>query len=105
MADHTNLAAQAVEYWTDAWQRSILFMDVLYRRGTERNARERETAPHVLNFDFETVIDGRTLPRPVNYSLMRIIPPKGVEIDGLTRPRPFNYSRRRTIPPMGLEID
>jgi len=86
MAETSNLAAQAVEYWTDAWQRSILFMDVLYRRGTERNARERETAPHVLNFESETIIDGRTLARPVNYSLMRIIPPDGVEIDESKRP-------------------
>lgn len=86
MAAPTNLATQALEYWTDAWQRSILFMDVLYRRGTERNARERETAPHVLNFEFETVLDGRSLPRPVNYSLMRIIPPEGMQIDASKRP-------------------
>ena len=86
MAEPTNLAAQALEYWTDAWQRSILFMDVLYRRGTERNARERETAPHVLNFEFETIIDGRTLARPVNYSLMRIVPPADMKIDENKRP-------------------
>ena len=32
------------------------------------------------------MIDGRTLERPVNYALARIIPPKGVEIDPRRRP-------------------
>ena len=40
----------AVEYWVDAWQRSILLLDALRRRGNnylEHNARE---VPHVLSF-------------------------------------------------------
>ena len=32
------------------------------------------------------MIDGRTLTRPVNYLLVRIVPPKGVEIDMKRRP-------------------
>jgi pimeloyl-ACP methyl ester carboxylesterase len=76
----------AVEYWVDAWQRAILLLDVLRQRGNncvEHNARE---APHVLNFDVELVLDGRLLPRPVNYALVRIIPPKGASIDPSKRP-------------------
>jgi len=76
----------AVEYWVDAWQRAILLLDVLRQRGNnciEHNARE---APHVLNFDVELVLDGRLLPRPVNYGLLRIIPPKGASIDLNKRP-------------------
>jgi pimeloyl-ACP methyl ester carboxylesterase len=76
----------AVEYWVDAWQRSILLLDVLRQRGNncvEHNARE---APHVLNFDVELVLDGRLLARPVNYALVRIIPPKGASIDPSKRP-------------------
>ncbi|SFV10626.1 DUF3141 domain-containing protein [Pseudoduganella namucuonensis] len=80
------LLGQATEYWIDAWQRSILFMDVLYQRGNEREAREHETAPHVLTFEFDTLIDGRTLRRPCNYSLMRIVPPAGVQVDEGKRP-------------------
>ena len=48
------------EYWVDAWQRSILLLDVLRQRGNnyvEYNARE---APHVLSFDAELVLDGRS---------------------------------------------
>src|SRR4029453_15595850 len=76
----------AVEYWVDAWQRSILMLDVLRQRGNnciEHNAR---TAPNVLSFDAELVLDGRSLPRPVNYGLARIIPPKGISIDPSKRP-------------------
>jgi hypothetical protein len=41
----------------------------------------------VLKFDCELCVDGRKLPHPVNYLLVRIIPPSGVEID--QRKRPF----------------
>ena len=74
------------DYWADAWQRSILLLDVLRERGNnciEHNAR---SAPNVLSFDAELVLDGRTLPRPVNYGLVRIVPPKGSKIDPGKRP-------------------
>src|ERR1700758_5718538 len=77
----------AAEYWVDAWQRSILLLDVLRQRGNnylEHNARK---APHVLSFDLELLLDGRSLPRPVNYALVRIVQPKGTAID--RRKRPF----------------
>jgi len=76
----------AIEYWVDSWQRSILLLDVLRQRGNnylEHNARK---APHVLSFDAELVLDGRSLPRPVNYALVRIVPPKGTAIDPRNRP-------------------
>jgi len=75
-----------LDYWVDAYQRSILMLDVLRQRGNncaEHNARK---LPNVLSFDFETVIDGRSLPRPVNYGLVRIIPPEGTSIDPSRRP-------------------
>jgi pimeloyl-ACP methyl ester carboxylesterase len=77
----------ATEYFTDAWQRSVLLLDVLRQRGNnyvEHNARQ---APHVLSFEVELVLDGRSLPHPVNYGLVRIVPPKGTPID--RRKRPF----------------
>jgi len=77
----------ALEYMVDAGQRSLLFWDVMRQRGNQYREHLAETVPHVLDYENETVIDGRTLARPVNYGLVRILPPKGVEID-LTR-RPF----------------
>ena len=87
MLDAFSASNVAAEYLIDAWQRSILLLDVLRQRGNnyiEHNARE---APHVLSFEAELVLDGRTLPRPVNYGLVRIVPPPGVKTD--PRKRPF----------------
>jgi len=71
----------AHEYLRDAWQRSILFLDVLRQRGNIYRERQDEVAPNVLDFDAELVIDGRTLARPVNYALVRIAPLPDVPTD------------------------
>ncbi len=76
----------AVEYAVDVAQRSILFWDVMRQRSNQYHAHLAETAPNVLDYKFEVVVDGRTLARPVNYGLVRIIPPEGVEIDLARRP-------------------
>jgi pimeloyl-ACP methyl ester carboxylesterase len=74
------------EYWVDAWQRSILLLDILRRRGNNSIEHNAHKLPHVLSFEVELVLDGRTLPRPVNYGLVRIVPPEGVSIDPSKRP-------------------
>jgi hypothetical protein len=76
----------AHEYLRDACQRSILFLDVLRRRGNIYREQQAKTAPNVLEFDVELVLDGRTLPRPVSYGLVRIRPPKGIRTDPAKRP-------------------
>ena len=78
--------APAVEYMVDAAQRSVLFWDVMRHRGNQYREHLAEIAPHVLSFAGDIVLDGRTLERPVNYALVRIIPPKGVGIDPTRRP-------------------
>ena len=69
------------EYWIDAWQRSILTLDALRERGNTYFDQAAKNAPNVLSFAFEPVRDGRTLPRPVNYVLVQIVPPPGTAID------------------------
>jgi pimeloyl-ACP methyl ester carboxylesterase len=76
----------AFEYWVDAWQRSVLLLDVLRQRGNNSREHNARKAPHVLSFDAELVLDGRSLPRPVNYGLVRIVPPKGTSTDQNKRP-------------------
>ena len=76
----------AIEYLVDSGQRSILFWDVLRQRGNQYHEHLAKDAPHVLDYDVELVIDGRTLERPVNYVLARIVPPKDVTIDPTRRP-------------------
>ncbi|HYZ23210.1 MAG TPA: DUF3141 domain-containing protein [Rhodopila sp.] len=80
------LVASAVEYMVDASQRSVLFLDIMRRRGDQYREHVAQTAPHVLQYAAELIIDGRKLDEPVNYALVRIIPPKGVEIDLERRP-------------------
>jgi len=79
--------APAAEYLVDAAQRSVLFWDVLRQRGNQNREHMAERVPHVLNYEPQLIVDGRKLDRPVNYGLVRIVPPAGIEID--PRKRPF----------------
>jgi pimeloyl-ACP methyl ester carboxylesterase len=76
----------AMDYAIDAAQRTVLFWDVLRRRGNQYREHVVETVPNVLNYEAELIIDGRTLKRPVNYGLVRIVPPKGMTIEARRRP-------------------
>ena len=84
----SGIVASAVEYMIDAGQRSVLFLDIMRQRGDQYRQHVTQTAPHVLSYAVELITDGRKLEQPVNYALVRIIPPKGVEVD-LKRRRPF----------------
>lgn len=78
--------ASAVEYWVDAAQRSVLFWDVMRQRGNQYLAHAADPTPHVLSYEFELILDGRTMERPCNYMLVRIVPPDGVTVDPDKRP-------------------
>ncbi|GGC59358.1 hypothetical protein GCM10011504_41930 [Siccirubricoccus deserti] len=87
-ADPVTLTRDAAAYALDAGQRALLFWDTMRRAGNAFTEHEAAGCPPVLVFDWEMVLDGRSLPRPCNYALVRIIPPAG------TRPadpalRPF----------------
>src|SRR4249920_3432701 len=62
--------ANGAQYAVDFAQRSILFWDTLRQRGNNFLEHERQGLPPVLRFDYEMVLDGRTLERPVNYALV-----------------------------------
>ena len=74
------------EYVGDFWQRSVLFLDILRERGNQHQDMLAHGVSSVLMYDSELVMRGDELPHPVNYSLLRIIPPEGVEIDDRKRP-------------------
>ncbi|MFT0173339.1 DUF3141 domain-containing protein [Paraburkholderia mimosarum] len=73
-------------YAEDVVERSILFWDTLRQRGNAFVDQARHGLQLVLHFDHELVIDGRKLPRPVNYALVRLLPPEGVVVDVSKRP-------------------
>ncbi len=72
---------QLQEYCLDAWQRTVLDLDILRERANNYKQHAAQEVPHVLQFKAELVRDGRTLERPVNYALVRIVPPAGTEVD------------------------
>jgi len=81
-----NLIEEFYEYCVDTVQRSILFTDAIRKRGNVYLDHLSKGQPPVLIFDYEVIVDGRTLKRPVNYSLARIIPPEDTVIDNTKRP-------------------
>jgi pimeloyl-ACP methyl ester carboxylesterase len=81
-----DFAWDAWAYWIDACQRGILTLDVLRQRSLHYRENTEKAAPHVLNFAFELIMDGRKLPQPVNYALVHIVSPKGIEIHPNKRP-------------------
>ena len=72
---------QAMEYWKDAWQRSVLTLEALNERGNIHLAQAAKDVRNVLNFANELILDARKLPRPANYGLVRIVPPEGAVVD------------------------
>jgi hypothetical protein len=81
-----HLQQETTNYVFDAWQRSLLYLDVLRERGNIFLEHLREGKPPLLKFEHEVLIDGRDLPHPCNYALLRIVPPDGVRVDDAKRP-------------------
>jgi pimeloyl-ACP methyl ester carboxylesterase len=90
---HVNWLTDAREYGIDTAQRTILFWDIMRQRGNIYLDHRAKGQPPVLVFDYETILDGRDVARPVNYSLVQIIDRRGTKPD-----------RRLTAPPPNREI-
>ena len=76
----------SLEYMIDLTQRTILFWDTLRQRGNDFLKHRDKGSPPVLDFHYETILDGRNLERPVNYALLRILPRPDDPIDTHKRP-------------------
>jgi hypothetical protein len=59
-------------YQRDVLERTILFFDTLRRRANNMLEHEQAGLPPLLNFKYETLLDGRQFERPANYALLRI---------------------------------
>ena len=81
-----DFSQDAFRYAVDWTQRWVLAWNTLRERGNNYLEHERAGLPPLLHFDYETLIDGRSLERPVNYALLRIVPPAGETIDAAKRP-------------------
>jgi hypothetical protein len=81
-----NFMTACSEYMIDLAQRQALFLDVMRKRGNSFVEMERKGLPPVLAFDYDMVVDGCTLEKPVNYALVQIRQPADVEINAAARP-------------------
>lgn len=80
------LADAWAEYQRDAAERGVLCLDTLRKRGDIFLEHEAAGCPPVLAYDYQIVMDGKDLPFPSNYMLLRILPPEGVEQNDSRRP-------------------
>jgi pimeloyl-ACP methyl ester carboxylesterase len=80
------LASAWEDYLVDTFQRTVLTWDVLRRRGNSYMEHTIKGRPPVLVFSHEIVLDGLTLPRPVNYQLLRVLPDPAHPTDMAKRP-------------------
>ncbi|MFO3149756.1 DUF3141 domain-containing protein, partial [Legionella pneumophila serogroup 1] len=65
---YPNILNDAIEYTVDFMQRSILFWDIMRKRGNQYLKHEQEGQPPVLIFSYNMLMDGRHFERPVNYA-------------------------------------
>lgn len=80
----------AAEYFTDTMQKSVLFADLLRKRGNIYFEHIDAGQPPVLTFDYEIVMDGMEMDPPVNYALAHIIDRRQA-----VRDRRFNEKSRQ----------
>lgn len=74
------------EYIRDAAERAILTLDVQRQRSDIFLEHQAAGAPPVLDYDYDVVMDGKDLPRPCNFILLKILPPDGIEVRDNERP-------------------
>lgn len=78
--------SEPYNYTVDFLQRSILLWDSLRQCGNNFVEREQQGSTPVLKYQYEMVADGRTFAKPVNYAVVAIVPPAGVQVDAKRRP-------------------
>ncbi len=74
------------EYLSDGYQRLVLFLDILRQRGDQQAKMAARPMGTVLRYKQEQLMSGYSFPRPMNYSLSRIIPPQGMRTNPRKRP-------------------
>jgi hypothetical protein len=74
------------DYFADATQRTVLFLDTLLNRGNSYIENLEKGTPSLLKFNSEMVLDGRELAQPCNYALLHLLPPESMPVNPTLRP-------------------
>src|SRR5260370_9245412 len=64
-----------LEYVTDAFQRGVLYLDLLRRRGNEEKEITAPPRATVLPFDHEVLLRGPARPTPSPFAPHRLVTP------------------------------
>ncbi len=80
------MSASTNDYFTDAVQRTFLFLDTLLDRGNNYLTHLDQGTPPLLKFEHEVVLDGHDLPEACNYALLRLVPPVEFPVNPEARP-------------------
>lgn len=87
-----NWLPDAAAYARDFFQRTLLFADIMRRRGNQYLDHLRRGQPPVLTFSYDTLLDGREMDPPTNYFLARIRDRRTLS----ESPRPDSMEKRRS---------
>ena len=79
------------DYVVDSAQRSIIFTDILRKRGNNYIKHIRGGQPPVLTFNYEMILNAKHFERPANYALVRISDRRRKDVD------PDRQNRRRFL--------
>ncbi len=94
------------EYAGDFFQRTVLFADILRRRGNQYLDHLRQGQPPVLTFAYDILLDGREMDPPTNFYLARIrdrrtpSPSRPSDFKEQRRPQLAKTSRKSSVRPM-----
>ncbi|MDD3249821.1 MAG: DUF3141 domain-containing protein [Smithellaceae bacterium] len=92
------------DYLVDSAQRSIIFTDILRKRGNNYIRHIRDGQPPVLTFNYEMILNAKHFERPVNYALVRISERRRKDIDPDRQNRSRALRKRPALPKRPIVI-
>lgn len=96
--------SQACEYLIDSMQRSIIFTDILRKRGNNYIKHIRSGQPPVLVFNYEIILNAKNFKHPVNFALVRITDRRKNEIPPAQPDRRHGAQQTPPIPKRPIVI-
>ncbi len=92
------------EYLVDSLQRSIIFTDILRKRGNNYIKHIRSGQPPVLTYNYEMILNAKNFEHPANYALVRISDRRRADIQKAVDDRREKIRERITRPKRPIVI-
>jgi pimeloyl-ACP methyl ester carboxylesterase/tellurite resistance protein len=92
------------EYIVDSFQRSIIFTDILRKRGNNYIKHIRSGQPPVLAFNYEHILNAAAFKHPCNYALVRISERRNKDLPSDNSNHHQKIKARRTKPKRPIVI-